>query len=257
MAWLSSLSEQDFWSGMKTRTESMLRAVIFDMDGVIIDSHPAHREAWRLFLQTVGRPVSDDELDFVLDGRKRSEILRHFLGDLSGDEIGEYGQRKDDFFRQQSLATRLIPGVTELLAQLRTVGIATAVATSGSESRTQHVLDQLQLRERFDVVVTGNDVSCGKPDPSIYCVTCQRLRVEPYHTLAFEDAVSGIHAARAAGLVCIGLAGHQSPDKLRTAGADCVVENFLGLSVVQLDAVMSSRDDRPASCSSLARGATI
>jgi beta-phosphoglucomutase len=227
----------------------MLKAVIFDMDGVIIDSHPAHREAWRVFLRNLGRTVSDAELDFVLDGRKRGEILCHFLGALSEDEIREYGEQKDKFFRQHSLEINLIPGVVELLSQLRNAAIATAVATSASENRTRRVLDQLQLARSFDIVVSGNDVVCGKPDPEIYRVTCQKLGTSPDCALAIEDAVSGIRAARAAGLMCIGLAGHQLPDVLRAAGATHVVRNFLDLSLTQLEEMVPgcAKSVRPSS----------
>lgn len=222
----------------------MLRAVIFDMDGVIIDSHPTHREAWRTFLQTVGKPVSDAELDFVLDGRKRGEILRHYLGELSEEEVHQYGDQKDEFFRERSLQIKLIPGVTELLAHLRDAGIVTAVATSASGSRARHVLDQLQLAEKFNVVVTGDDVACGKPDPSIYALTCERLNMAPGSSLAIEDAVSGIQAAIAAGLTCMGVAGAQLHDKLREAGAARVVENLVDLSVPKLESLLPAHQSR-------------
>ena len=65
----------------------MLRGIVFDMDGVIIDSHPTHRKAWQEFLGTLGRTVSEDDLDFILEGRKRQDILRHFLGELSNVEL--------------------------------------------------------------------------------------------------------------------------------------------------------------------------
>ncbi|PYX62323.1 MAG: hypothetical protein DMG73_00275, partial [Acidobacteria bacterium] len=80
-----------------------MQSVIFDMDGVIIDSHPAHRKAWKDFLQTFGKEVSESELSFILDGRKRRDILRHFLGDVSEQELVEYGKKKDGFFQQVSL----------------------------------------------------------------------------------------------------------------------------------------------------------
>ena len=73
----------------------MLQAIIFDMDGVLIDSHPIHRQAWQRFLLTLDQQVSDAGLDFILEGRKREDILRHFLGDdLSEVQISEYGKRK-------------------------------------------------------------------------------------------------------------------------------------------------------------------
>ena len=213
----------------------MLEAVIFDMDGVIVDSHPAHREAWRTFLRTLGRSVSDAELDFVLDGRKRGEILRHFLGELSEDAVHEYGKSKDEYFRRASLKVKPVPGVVKFIRTLGNAGIATAVATSASESRTRHTLEHLRLVGKIRVIVTGDDVALGKPDPSIYGLVCERLNVNPGHALAVEDAVSGIQAARGVGLKCIGVASHQSPERLRAAGAAYVVQDFLNLSLAQLE----------------------
>lgn len=224
----------------------MLQAVIFDMDGVIIDSHPAHRKAWQTFLKTLGRSVSDAELDFVLDGRKRDEILRHFLGELSEDQIKEHGNRKDEFFRKSLLEVSPIPGVVDLLERLQEAGIVAGIATSASESRTRHTLDHLHVLNKFAAIVTGNDVGVGKPDPSVYQLACQRLSVPARNALAIEDAVSGIEAATGAGLACIGVAGHQSPHKLRTAGAADVVMNFVGLSVAKL-VLLLEQHSRPTS----------
>ncbi len=186
--------------------KSDLRAVIFDMDGVIVDSHPAHRKAWRQFLGTLGREVSDVELNFILDGRKRADILRHFLGELSEAEILDYGKRKDEFFQHSSFEVKPVLGVIEFLDQISARGIATAIATSASESRTRSTLDRLHLTEYFNIIVTGSDVVRGKPDPAIYCRACQLLNARPENSLAIEDAASGIQAAKAAHLTCIGIA---------------------------------------------------
>jgi HAD superfamily hydrolase (TIGR01509 family) len=212
----------------------MLRAVIFDMDGVIVDSHPAHRQAWRVFLCTLGKPVSDADLDFVLDGRKRSEILRHFLGELSDHDMHEYGKKKDEYFRQAALQVEPVPGLMEFVYALQKEGIATAVATSASESRTRHTLEHLRLIDGMNVIVTGDDVVLGKPDPSVYDLACKRLGIAPKDGLAIEDAVSGIQAARGAGLNCIGVARHESPDKLIAAGAAHVIKDFCSVSTALL-----------------------
>jgi len=221
--------------------KSQLRAVIFDMDGVIVDSHPAHRKAWRQFLRTFGREVSDVELDFILDGRKRADILRHFLGELSDVEVLEYGKRKDEFFRHSFSEVNLLPGVTELLDHLSSNGIATAIATSASENRTRSTLDRLRLTDRFSVIVTEGDVVRGKPDPAVYRLACQRLGVEARHALAIEDAASGIRAAKAANLVCIGVADRDRSEMLSSAGADRVMENFIGVSVDRLQDILTRR----------------
>jgi beta-phosphoglucomutase len=216
------------------RSSHQLRAVIFDMDGVIVDSHPAHRVAWRHFLRNLGREVSDHDLDFILDGRKRCDILRHFLGDLSETELLEHGKQKDEFFQRSGLEIQPIPGITEFLGRLKRSGILTAVATSASAGRTRSTLDRLQLNDHFTATVTGNEIAEGKPDPAIYRLACQRLDIPPESVIAIEDAVSGIQAARGAGLKCFGVARGDSAGKLRSAGAIHVIESFAGLSVNKL-----------------------
>jgi beta-phosphoglucomutase len=239
-----------------------LQSVIFDMDGVVVDSHPAHRRAWREFLETLGRKVSDEDLNYILDGRKRSEILSHFLGELTALEIQEYGNRKDRFFQQVSLEVKPVHGVLDFLDQLREHKITAALATSASESRTRSTLKQLKLSNYFKVVVTGNDVAEGKPDPTIYRLASQKLNVSPGNALVLEDAVAGIKAAKGAGIRCVAVAGHQSADTLLEAGADHVIRDFMGFSVTQLKTVyqrhpceedaqrtlpMNHRDAKPSS----------
>lgn len=226
------------------RRKFNLRAVIFDMDGVIVDSHPAHRKAWRQFLRTLGREISDVELDFILDGRKRADILRHFLGELSEAEITDYGRRKDEFFQHSSFRVKPLAGIIEFVDELITRGIATAVATSASESRTRSTLDRLQLTARFNIIVTGSDVVRGKPDPAIYRRACQLLNVKPENALAIEDAASGIQAARAANLTCVGVAGRSRAEMLVNSGADHVLENFLDVSLAHLETILAKKNQK-------------
>ena len=216
------------------------------MDGVIVDSHPAHRRAWQKFLETLGRSVSEEDLKYILDGRKRSEILSHFFGELSESEIREYGKRKDQFFQQISLDVKPIDGVLDLLHNLREHNMPLGLATSAGASRTWTTLRRLQLNNHFTVIVTGNDVAEGKPDPAIYRLACIKLGVSPHNALAFEDAVSGVKAAKGAGIHCIAVTGHEVADTLRKAGADHVVDDFVGLSVPALQALLVHNDDLQA-----------
>lgn len=221
-----------------TRSTDSLQGVVFDMDGVIVDSHPAHRKAWRQFLRTIGRNVTNRELDFILDGRKRRDILSHFLGPVSEAKLVEYGKRKDEFFQQSTAEVKPIPGITEFLIHLNENGVVAAVATSASETRTRSTLERLRLQNYFSVVLTGNDVENGKPDPAIYRLACRRLDVLPESVLAIEDAVSGIQAARGAGLKCLGVASDSNAEKLRGAGAIQVVRSFAGLSLKKLKGML-------------------
>lgn len=207
-----------------------IRAVVFDMDGVLVDSHPAHRTAWREFLQETGRNVSDDDLAFVLEGRTRSEILRHFLGDLDEDGVQEYGRRKDEIFRAIEHQIGPVRGVLDFVEQLSRRHISMAIATSASEIRTFSTIERLGLGGRFEAVITASDVSAGKPDPMVYRLACQRMRIPAAEAMAFDDACSGVQAATLAGMRCIGVASNGLCDKLLQAGAEAVIPHFAGLA---------------------------
>jgi len=212
----------------------MLEGVIFDMDGVLIDSHPVHRIAWHRFLASVGKNVSDEQLDFILEGRRREEILRHFLGDLPEGIVAEYGQRKEDFFQETFKEVRFIPGIEVFLDELRAARIKTGIATSASAYRTQRTLELLKLEDRFVAVITGDDVSSGKPDPSVYRLAAERMNLAPRQLLVLEDAPSGVQAAKAAGMRCFGVSSNGRTEALRQAGADYVIPDFVDLSVTRL-----------------------
>lgn len=213
-----------------------LNGVVFDLDGVIVDSHPLHRIAWREFLRTVGRQVDEAALDFVLDGRTRKEILVHFLGPLTDQQLNHYGHLKDELLNTLADEMRTIPGVLEFLDHLSHAGIRMALATSASRQRACGTLREIGIAHHFQSVVTGDDVAAGKPDPAIYLLAAKRLELAPESLVAVEDAVSGVRSAMAAGLKCVGVASATHAESLRAAGADPVVPDFHTLSVNQLRA---------------------
>jgi beta-phosphoglucomutase len=215
----------------------MLRGVVFDMDGVIIDSHPAHRLAWKAFLQSLGKETSEEDLDFILDGCKRGEILKHFLGDLSPEQIAEYGNRKDELLKKHNHSVQPIPGVVEFLGNLSEAGIRTGLATSASRKRALGTLEELGLAHYFHTIVTGDDVFAGKPDPALYRSAAERMQESPGLLLAVEDAASGVKSARAAGMRCLGVAPAPRAYLLRAAGADPIIPDFRSFSLIQVEAL--------------------
>ena len=216
-----------------------VHAVVFDMDGVLIDSHPAHRAAWREFLRSMGRNASEAELAFILEGRTRNEILHHFLGELGSEELQEYGKRKDEIFR--GIEHQIVPvrGVLDFINELNRRDIPMAVATSASEIRTFSTVERLGLGGCFEAVITASAVAAGKPDPTVYRLACERMGIPPQRALAFDDARAGVEAARSAGMRCIGIASNGSILSLIEAGAENVIPNFDGL------AYAVSRSPRP------------
>lgn len=218
----------------------MLKSVIFDLDGVIVDSHPAHLRAWRKLLASVGKPATESELEIVFDGRKKEEILRHFLGDLGSSELQTYSHQKDLFFKEEARDVNAIAGVGELLKQLNRAGLPTAVASSGSGKRVYNILDLIELRRYFTTVVTGDEVANGKPDPAVFFKVAEELQVESANSLVFEDSVSGVRAARAAGMKCVGIGTSAHAQSLVQAGALDVLRDFVNTSVNQIQKLFLS-----------------
>jgi HAD superfamily hydrolase (TIGR01509 family) len=212
----------------------MIEGIVFDMDGVLIDSHPVHRVAWSKFLATFGKSISDEGLGFILAGRRREEILRHFLGDLPESKIAEYGHQKDLFFEENFHDVKLIPGVRDFLVTLEAAGLEAGIATSASSARTWGTLRRLELDQKFAAVVTGDDVDAGKPDPAVYNLAAQRMNLSPEKLLVLEDAPCGVQAAKSAGMRCIGVSTNGRAEMLRQCGAEFVIPNFLDLSVETL-----------------------
>jgi HAD superfamily hydrolase (TIGR01509 family) len=210
----------------------MLETAIFDMDGVIVDSHSVHRQAWRELFVSLGHSFSEQELDFVLDGHKRDEILRFFLGEhLSPSDLRYYGSEKDMKFAQCAGNMQLIAGVREFIHHLGESGVRLAVASSASRERVEATLARFDVKHSFAAVAAGDDVSKGKPDPELFQIACRRLGGDPKTTLVIEDAVSGVKGARTAGMQCLGIADRNRAHFLYQAGAQSVVPNFVGLEV--------------------------
>jgi HAD superfamily hydrolase (TIGR01509 family) len=212
----------------------MLRAVIFDMDGVLADSHSSHTTAWRKLLLLHGKQMMESHVELVRSGRKREELLRWFLGDLTSDQIRTCGQEKDAFFQEEMGNITAIAGVRELLCELSRAAVPMAVASCGSRPRVHQTLDLLQVNQYFQVVVTGDDVTRGKPDPEIYCKAAAHLGVQPAESLVFEDSVSGVLAATVAGMKSVGIADPWHAQSLLQAGAVDAVPDFVGVSFRQM-----------------------
>ncbi len=214
-------------------------ALAFDLDGVIIDSHPAHIRAWRELFLALGRDLSDCELDYVLEGRKREEILRHFMGDLAPDQISEYGTRKDELYQAIACEVPTMPGFLEFLCAVE--NLPKAIATSANAARTRRTLNRLGLEGRFTAVVTGSDVAAGKPDPAIYKLAAERLKRTPETVVAFEDSTSGVTAAKRAGMPCVALCPSSRAPQLLSAGANVWVPSFVDLTLDQLERHLGKR----------------
>ena len=186
-------------------------ALIFDMDGVIVDSNPTHREAWAAYNRRFGIETSE-AMQLRMYGKRNDEIVRDFFGsELTPAEIAGHGAAKESLFREMMaprLREALVPGVTGLLQNRN--GTPLGLATNAESANVDFVLDgvligNIPLRSCFSAVVDGHAVRRPKPDPEVYLRVAALLGVDPRNCVVFEDSHSGIEAARAAGARIVGL----------------------------------------------------
>ncbi len=179
-------------------------AVIFDMDGVLADTGPWHRQAWEQLATENG--LTTDEHFFARHfGKVNRVILPLLFGhELTGREIQSLGNRKEQIFREL-YRSRIapFPGVTALAGALMIAGFSLAVGSSGPRDNVEMVLEGIGLSPLLSAVVTGNDVVRGKPDPEVFLAAAAALGLPPQRCVVVEDAVVGVEAARAAGMACV------------------------------------------------------
>ncbi|MDP9054528.1 MAG: HAD family phosphatase [Acidobacteriota bacterium] len=183
-----------------------IRALIFDMDGVIIDSNPLHCAAWSEYLRRCGVEMTE-AMRLRMYGRRNDEIIRDFLGtDLCDSEVFAHGAAKETLYREMMRAhieTSLVPGIREFLERYRNLPLG--VATNAEKPNVDFVLDATGLRHYFRLVIDGHQVSRAKPDPEIYLRVAGSLGVPAENCVVFEDSYTGVAAGLAAGMRVIGL----------------------------------------------------
>ena len=203
--------------------------VVFDMDGVLVDSYQAHLESWtRLYSEL---DVVYSEAEFAADfGRTSRDILRRRFGeDFPLEKIRALDERKEALFRevlQSSFPT--MDGAAELIDSLVADGFSIAVGSSGPPENIALCLEKLGRRDKFSAIVTGADVQRGKPDPQVFQLAASRMNVSPESCAVVEDAVHGVEAANRAGMLSIGMTG--TVDRAALASAKLVVDHLNELS---------------------------
>jgi HAD superfamily hydrolase (TIGR01509 family) len=192
----------------------LARHVVFDLDGIIVDSEPTHERATDEYLAGLGTTV-DRALRDAMMGRRVRDLTDAIAARLSRPPDEVFAEREAIFWRLLgSDGVQAMPGLHGAIASLVGAGLALAVATSGTRAYVDHVLERLGVREAFGVVVSGEDVVHGKPDPETYLRAAALLRADPRDCVALEDTFHGVTAARAAGMHAVAI-----PNPL-TAGMD-------------------------------------
>jgi HAD superfamily hydrolase (TIGR01509 family) len=199
-----------------------IKAVVFDLDGLMVDSEPLAKEAWRAFLARYGHALDEKTISAVLGLRLMDTsrlIKERFKLPLS---VGQIAAGRSELFLA-SLAGNLrpLPGLLELLQEVDARGLLRAVATSSPAFYAPVALREIGVADGFAAVITGDVVANGKPAPDIYLAAAAALGVSPVLCLALEDSPNGVQAAKAAGMRCIAV-----PNEL-SAGLDLSAANAI------------------------------
>jgi beta-phosphoglucomutase len=187
----------------------LIKACIFDLDGVIVDTALYHYLAWKRLANELGFDLTKEQNEQLkgVSRAKSLEILLRIGGlELSELEKERLAYKKNEWFNdfiERMLPEEIFPGVRQLVEKLRFKGIKVALASSSKNARA--VIRRLQIDNMFDVIVDGNMIRQTKPAPEIFLKTAQLIEVLPEHCLVFEDAEAGVEAALAAGMKCVGV----------------------------------------------------
>ncbi len=178
------------------------RALIFDMDGTIVDNMAFHTKSWITFFERRGHAIDPDAFFRATAGRQGGEIIRsHFGADLLDDEVMLLNHEKEAVYRELYAPHRkAVEGFEDLIADAKSQGIALAVGTAAPPANVEFTLDGLDLRRHFDAIVGATDVARGKPHPDVFLEAAKRCGAEPADCIVFEDAPLGVEAARRAGM---------------------------------------------------------
>lgn len=194
-----------------------IQAVIWDLDGVIIDSAQEHRLAWQRLAREEGVPFTDTDF-WATFGKRNDDIIAIQWGSLPPQRVKLLADRKENYFRELIRKTAApLPGSIELMRGLHEAGFRQALASSAPIENIQLISDALGLERYLTALVSGETVPHGKPAPDIFLKAAQALDIEPPYCLVIEDAVAGVQAAHAAGMRCISVAGNRDLPGLRQA----------------------------------------
>lgn len=211
----------------------MIKALIFDMDGTIVDNMGVHTAVWlEILAEEFGVTMTRLEFQAATAGMTNPELLRLLVNPgMTDDDVAAIAQRKEAHYRERyAPILQPLSGLLPLLRQARQAGLALAVATAANQGNIDFVMNGLQMWDCFDAIVGADDVARGKPHPDLFLLAAERLGVPPEHCLVFEDALTGIEAGRRAGMAVVGVAtSHSAAELAEQPGVRQTISDFTQL----------------------------
>ncbi|ALR31564.1 MULTISPECIES: HAD family phosphatase [Chryseobacterium] len=208
------------------------KAIIFDMDGTLVDNIRYHEESWLIFLKEHGIDMEPDNFAAQNHGTMDEMIIRFFGEGLSGGRVQELGLKKEETYQNlYQKHIREVNGLTPFLQKLAQKNIKTGLATMGIPSSIDFILNSLNIRNYFHEITGGIEVTKGKPHPEIFLKTLEKLNVDGKEAVAVEDSVGGIKAAKNAGLKVVGIATTHSKEEMMDNGCFHVINDYSEIEI--------------------------
>jgi beta-phosphoglucomutase family hydrolase len=222
---------------------SSKKAVIWDMDGIIVDTAQYHMKGWQTVFQKRGANYTEE--DYRLNtGMRNDSIIRSMLGDkVDQYDIMAITREKDEVFRQiVSKNIRPFPGVLKLITSLKANKFKIAIASSALIENIQLITRSLKIHNCFDAIVSGWETTKGKPNPQIFLLAAEKLGVETESCIVIEDAIVGVTASKRAGMCCLAVTNTNPKENLR--GADLVIDTLEEITIDILERLLHQHKQR-------------
>jgi len=192
-----------------------IEGIIFDMDGVIVDNHRFHFRAWMEFASKYKFELNDEIYRNDFNGKTNADLFQMIFGKITEEEILAYSLEKEVNY-QKLYASEIKPhtGLVEFLKDLKSKNYRIALGTSAPTTNVDFTMNALGMRDYFDVIIDGSQVSKGKPDPEVYLKCAKSLGLHPNHCVVFEDSLAGLQSGKNAGCSIIGVATSHTREEL-------------------------------------------
>ncbi len=209
-------------------------AIVFDLDGTLIDNNSYHIEAWKVFYRALNREWSNEEYKTKFNGKINREILNYiFQKELSAGEIQQYTDEKESLYRQlYEPHIKPIPGLLNLLNQIQDASISMAIATSGLPVNIKFMFDRIPIEQYFKKVVDATYITNGKPHPEIFLKAASFVNADPAKCIAFEDSVAGVRSAKTAGMKVVALTTTHTKEDVHEA--DLIIKDYTDINLASL-----------------------
>ena len=211
----------------------MLKSVIFDMDGTIVDSLPYHKKSWQLFSRK--HPIKNfEKLLLQKKGGTINEIMRYMLGKKKSEvEIEKLGELKESLFRKiYSDKIHPIKGFIDFLKILKKNKIIINLASNGGHENIKFVMKKLNCNKYFKFIIGGEDVKSGKPNPEMFLRVMKLSSLKPDECLIFEDSIEGVKAGITAGCNVVGVTTSHRSKKLLSLGCSYTIDNYKNINLL-------------------------